>query len=107
MSIPILLLQKTWFESEFITKFHKDIISNPDYTSHIFQISITTKHSHELNEIEYISAVYRGEMFTAAEKNLEEGYVQLHTEVLKSMRCVFYLRKCSQKSWFAKMTILD
>jgi hypothetical protein len=53
-------------------------------------INASCEHSHDMNEKEYLSAVYRGHMMTAAEMKLEEGYPQLHAEVLQSMRCVSY-----------------
>jgi len=43
------------------------------------------QHFHQLNEAEYISALYRAKMFDAAEENLKVNYAQLHTEVLQSM----------------------
>jgi hypothetical protein len=77
-----------------ITKLRKRTIATL-ITRLIFQISLIprSQHSHELNDTEYISAVYRGEMFTAAEENLDEGYDRLHTKVLQFMRCVSYLCK--------------
>jgi hypothetical protein len=72
----------------------------------MFQIYIPSyasiEHSHVINEIDYISAVYRGNMFTAAEEHLEVSYDRLHTEVLQSMRCVSYFFNCSQHQEFQK-----
>jgi hypothetical protein len=47
------------------------------------------EHTHAVNKKEYLQAVYRSKMMTAAELNLEVGYPELHAEVLESMRCVY------------------
>jgi phage terminase large subunit len=50
-------------------------------------------HIHDLDEMEYIAAVYRSKMFFAAEDDLEETYENLHEAVLKAMGYAFVVFK--------------
>jgi hypothetical protein len=57
----------------------------------IYNPEDTFKHLHDLDEMEYISAVYRAKMFFAAEDELEETYANLHEKVMQAMGCVVLL----------------
>jgi hypothetical protein len=50
-------------------------------------------HIHDLDEMEYIAAVYRSKMFFAAEDDLEDTYENLHEKVLKAMGYAFVVFK--------------
>jgi DNA polymerase II large subunit len=48
-----------------------------------------SNHTHDVDEIEYISALYRSKMFFAAEDDLVDTYENLHEKLLKAMGYAF------------------